>query len=177
MALLFLGNRIKKLRRTLDLTQQAFGERIGTTQNNIASYETGRREPSAAALNNICKTFNANEEWLRTGEGEMFLQTTNNILDALTEKYGLSHEARVLIEEFINLKPDIQQAFVSYAVKVAHALASDVSMDIPENGQATIEEAEARAEAEEYYRAILAEKEAAAGLSASPDSISGAKLA
>lgn len=67
-----LGERIKKARRSLDLTQQKFADQIGTTQNNIASYEIGRREPSAAAINNICKTFNVNEHWLRTGEGEMF---------------------------------------------------------------------------------------------------------
>ena len=70
--MLNLGERIKKVRKELDLTQQKFAEQIGTTQNNIASYEIGRREPSAAAINNICKTFNVSETWLRTGEGEMF---------------------------------------------------------------------------------------------------------
>lgn len=71
-----LGERIKKVRKSLDLTQQKFADQIGTTQNNIASYEIGRREPSAAAVNNICKTFNVSEAWLRTGEGEMFVQRT-----------------------------------------------------------------------------------------------------
>lgn len=70
--MLNLGERIKKARKELDLTQQKFAEQIGTTQNNIASYEIGRREPSAAAINNICKTFNVSETWLRTGEGDMF---------------------------------------------------------------------------------------------------------
>lgn len=69
-----LGERIKKARRSLDLTQQKFADQIGTTQNNIASYEIGRREPSSAAINNICKTFSISEDWLRTGEGEMFIQ-------------------------------------------------------------------------------------------------------
>lgn len=72
-----IGERIKKMRRELNLTQQKFAEQIGTTQNGIASYEIGRREPSAAVLNNICKTFNVNEHWLRTGEGEMFIQRTS----------------------------------------------------------------------------------------------------
>lgn len=72
-----LGDRIKKARRSLELTQQKFAEQIGTTQNNIASYEIGRREPSASAINNICKTFNINEHWLRTGEGDMFVKQSN----------------------------------------------------------------------------------------------------
>ena len=52
-----MRDRIKKLRKALDLTQSDFAARIGSTQNNIANYETGRRSPSAAALNNICKEF------------------------------------------------------------------------------------------------------------------------
>lgn len=71
-----LGERIKKLRKALDLTQQKFAEQIGTTQNVLANYESGRRNPSSSAFNNICKTFNVSETWLRTGEGEMFLRRT-----------------------------------------------------------------------------------------------------
>ena len=71
-----MGERIKKLRKYFDLTQKEFAERIGSTQNNIANYETGRRTPSAAAVNNICKTFGVAEEWLRTGEGEMIIPVT-----------------------------------------------------------------------------------------------------
>ncbi len=73
-----LGERIKKARKILELTQQKFASQIGSTQNNIASYEIGRREPSAAALDNICKTFKINEEWLRNGDGEMFVQCTRD---------------------------------------------------------------------------------------------------
>lgn len=75
---LTLGERIKKVRKALDLTQQEFAGRIGTTANVLTNYETGRRNPSASAFNNICKTFNINETWLRTGEGEMFLQQTRD---------------------------------------------------------------------------------------------------
>lgn len=117
-----MNSRIRKLRKTLDLTQQEFSNRIGTTANVLTNYETGRRNPSNSVINNICKTFNVNEEWLRTGQGEMFLQTTDSILDTLAEKYNLSYEVRILIEEFINLKPDIQQIFVDYALNIAKAL-------------------------------------------------------
>jgi len=75
---LTLGERIKKARKTLDLTQRDFGARIGTTQNAVASYEIGRREPSAAAINNICKTFNISETWLRTGGGDMFMKRSRD---------------------------------------------------------------------------------------------------
>lgn len=69
-----LGERIKKLRRELNLTQQEFAGRIGSTQNALTGYETGRRNPSRSVINNICKTFRVNEDWLKTGTGEMFRQ-------------------------------------------------------------------------------------------------------
>lgn len=71
-----LNERIKKLRKSLDLTQQEFAEKIGTNRNNIAGYETGKRSPSEAVISLICRVFNVNEKWLRTGEGGMRPQQT-----------------------------------------------------------------------------------------------------
>ena len=71
-----IGERIKKLRKHLDLTQQKFGERLGIKGNTVAQYELGRNEPIGAVLSLLCKEFNVNENWLRTGEGEMFEQLT-----------------------------------------------------------------------------------------------------
>lgn len=71
-----LKDRLKKLRKELDLTQQAFANKIGMKQNTIAQYEMGRTTPSDAIVFSICREFNVNENWLRTGEGEMFEQMT-----------------------------------------------------------------------------------------------------
>ncbi len=71
-----MNERIKKLRKTLDLTQREFGERLGIKGNTIANYELGRNEPIDAVLSLICREFNVNETWLRTGEGEMFEELT-----------------------------------------------------------------------------------------------------
>lgn len=67
-----MNNRIKELRKQLRLTQQQFAERIGSVQNTITGYETGRRVPSGQVIALICREFGVNETWLRTGEGEMF---------------------------------------------------------------------------------------------------------
>ena len=69
-----MNDRIKQLRKHLNLTQQQFAEQIGSVQNTITGYETGRRVPSNQVITLICKTFDVNEEWLRTGKGEMFIQ-------------------------------------------------------------------------------------------------------
>lgn len=67
-----IGSRIRELRKTLKLNQSEFASRIGSVQNTITGYETGRREPSNQVVTLICREFNINEDWLRTGEGEMF---------------------------------------------------------------------------------------------------------
>jgi transcriptional regulator with XRE-family HTH domain len=71
-----MNERLKKLRKTLDLTQQEFANRLGIKRNTVAQYEIGRNEPIDAVILSICREFDVSEEWLRTGEGEMFEQLT-----------------------------------------------------------------------------------------------------
>lgn len=69
-----MKERLKQLRKTLDLTQQEFANKLGSTRDNIGGYETGRRNPSAAVISLICTKFNVDETWLKTGEGNMFTE-------------------------------------------------------------------------------------------------------
>ena len=71
-----MKEQLKKLRKHLDMTQQAFADKIGMKQNTIAQYEMGRTVPSDAIVFSICREFGVSENWLRTGEGEMFEQLT-----------------------------------------------------------------------------------------------------
>lgn len=69
-----MNERIKELRKKLKLTQQEFADAVKVKRNTVATYEMGRSVPSDAAIALICKTFNVNEEWLRVGVGDMFLE-------------------------------------------------------------------------------------------------------
>lgn len=69
-----MNTRIKKLRRELDMTQEKFGAEIGVKGNTVAQWESGRNDPPDSSIVSICREFNVNEHWLRTGEGEMFVQ-------------------------------------------------------------------------------------------------------
>lgn len=69
-----MNTRIKDLRKHLGLTQSEFGEKIGLKGNTITNYENNLRTPSDAVIYSICREFNVSERWLRTGEGEMFMQ-------------------------------------------------------------------------------------------------------
>lgn len=73
-----MNERLKKLRKKLDLTQQEFGKRIGVKGNTVAQYEMGRNEPIDSVFNLICREFNVSENWLRDGTGDMFLEQTRD---------------------------------------------------------------------------------------------------
>ena len=71
-----LKERIRKLRKALDLTQQKFADRLYVKRNTVGQWEIGRNELTDAAILSICREFNVNEKWLRTGNGEMFEELT-----------------------------------------------------------------------------------------------------
>ena len=71
-----MKERIRVLRKELGLNQSDFGNKIGVKQGTVAGYESGARTPLDTVIASICREFNVNENWLRTGEGEMFEQMT-----------------------------------------------------------------------------------------------------
>ena len=66
-----MNKRISQIRKMSGLNQQSFAEKIGLTKNFVSLMETGNRVPSDRTISDICREFNINESWLRTGEGEM----------------------------------------------------------------------------------------------------------
>ena len=82
-----MKNRIRELRKELGLTQSEFGERLGLKQSTVTGYESGTRVPSDAIIFSICREFDVNEEWLRTGSSDMFITKTRSqeIVDFMSE--------------------------------------------------------------------------------------------
>lgn len=81
-----MNERIKEIRVKLGYTQEKFGEKIGSARNTIANYESGNRCPSDAIIKSICREFNVNENWLRTGDGEMFVEISED--EQLADFFG-----------------------------------------------------------------------------------------
>ncbi|WP_229386629.1 helix-turn-helix transcriptional regulator [Lysinibacillus sphaericus] len=90
-------NRIKEIRNSLKMNQTEFAQHLGLSQSTLAMIEVGKRKFSDKHIKIICSTFNINENWLRTGEGEMFNSS-------LYEKE--------LIDVFDNLNPETQQYLI-----------------------------------------------------------------
>lgn len=135
-----MNERIKQIRRELELTQAEFAERIGLKQNSIALIESGKRNISDQAVLSICREYGVNEEWLRTGDGDRFIPESNDELEALAKKYNLSNADQVLIEKYVNLKPGSREAIINFITDVVAGLdgaadlnsKGDVYADIPD---------------------------------------------
>lgn len=119
-----IGERIKKLRKSLDLTQQKFAERIGIKGNTVAQYELGRNEPIDAVLSLICREFNVNKEWLQTGIGEMFNPSLNSELDILATKYKLTSKDYIFLQKFLE-NPKARNAIEDFCIEFASAISHE----------------------------------------------------
>lgn len=155
-----MNTRIKFLRKNSGLTQEKFAERIGLKQNSIALIESGKRNISDQTILSICREFGVREEWLRTGEGEMYTPAPTTGLDLLVQEKALRREERILIEKFVNLKPETRQQILNYIQEVAAALSSG---DTPSEVQPIDCEKTAESLHAELDRQLGIEKKEAAG--------------
>ena len=136
-----MSERIKRIRKMLDLTQQEFADRIGIKRNTIANYESGRNEPVDSVISLICREYGVNEAWLRTGEGEMFTPNPETELDALKERYSLSQAECSLIDVFVNMNEKDRKTVLDFVVHAADSIReNDLFFGVPD----TPEELEAK---------------------------------
>ena len=104
-----IGNRIKEIRTSLNLNQTDFGKRIGVKQSSVASYESGSRQPVDAVITSICREFSVNELWLRSGDGEPFVEKTRDqqIREYFADLEGLSEDLKQrLVDALIAIRPE-----------------------------------------------------------------------
>lgn len=110
-----MEERIKALRKALGLTQQEFADRMGLKRNTVATYELGRSRPSDSAISLICRTFNVNETWLRTGEGEMFTEREDGMLEHLRQELQLSDSETEMFAVWLELPYEQRQKAIDFA--------------------------------------------------------------
>ncbi|MBE6012119.1 MAG: helix-turn-helix transcriptional regulator [Lachnospiraceae bacterium] len=113
-----MHERLKLIRKKLGLTQEEFGNRIGVKRNTIATYEIGRNEPIDAIIFSICRIFSVNENWLRTGQGNMFITKPNDIIDSLVQEYGFGNVEKAILTEYIALDDDGKKTLMNFIVKI-----------------------------------------------------------
>ena len=115
-----MNERILLIRKNAGLTQKDFADRIGVKRNTVAVYESGGCNVSDSVIKMICREFSVNEDWLRTGEGDMYIPVedeTAAIVSSLLEESNpvydmvlnilktyekLDDKSRVVLDQFVD---------------------------------------------------------------------------
>lgn len=118
-----------KLRQATGLTQQEFAEKIGLTRNFVWMLEKGERIPSDRTIADICRVFNVNETWLRTGEGEMFVTHTRDEAIAAFVGRVLASENDSFQKRLISVLAGLKEDEWDLLEKVALHLAEGIKKD------------------------------------------------
>ena len=100
------AERVRQVRKSLSLTMEKFGERLGVTKTAISLIESGKNKLTDANVKAICRAYNVNYDWLTEGEGEMFSNVPKTILDELCKQYDLDDFDRSLVELYLDLNID-----------------------------------------------------------------------
>lgn len=113
-----MNERIKLLRNTLGLSQEAFGEKIGVTKASVSRLEKGERNPSEQTVKSICREFNVNYAWLLEGKGEMFSALPETLLDEVAEEYELDELDKLLVKKYMQLPHEKRGVIKDYLISV-----------------------------------------------------------
>ncbi len=103
------GERIKEIRKTLDLTLEKFGDKLGVTKTTISRIEKGVNNLTDQMAKAICREYNVSYDYLIYGEGEMFTDLPKTIVDELCIQYELDDFDRAIIEMYLDLPIELRQ--------------------------------------------------------------------
>lgn len=127
-----MNERVSELRKTLSISMEEFGRKLGVTRSSISNIENGRRGLTDQMILSICREFNVNEQWLRFGTGEMFQLEAKNEIEALVKKYDLNQLEYILLEHYLNLDDVDRQRIFDFITGVFSDFnESIVSLDSP----------------------------------------------
>ena len=117
-----MNTRIEQVIAALKIKKVDFANRIGVSQPFVSEMCSGRKAPSDRTISDICREFNVNETWLRTGEGEIFNQITRSekitaFLTEITKEDGDDFK-RQFVEVLADMEPEDWKFLERFAKKL-----------------------------------------------------------
>ena len=102
------GERVKEVRKALGLTLDKFGEKVGVKKQTVSRIENGVNNVTDQMVLSICREFNVNYDFLMNGEGELFDDLPQTVLDELCAQYDLDDLDRTLVEMYIEMPEQVR---------------------------------------------------------------------
>lgn len=101
-----MHEQLKQLREALGYNQTEFSNLLGLGRSTLGMMEVGKREILERHIKTVCSIFNVNEDWFRTGAGEMFVETRDSFLSSIANQYNLDEFDQVILESYLALPAD-----------------------------------------------------------------------
>ena len=81
-----IAERITKVIKDKAKTKTEFAEKLNISQSFVSRLASGEKEPSNRTIADICREFDVNEDWLRTGQGDPYVQLSRD--EELAQFFG-----------------------------------------------------------------------------------------
>lgn len=119
------GERVNEVRKSLGLTLEKFGEKLGVTKTTISRIEKGVNNLTDQMAISICREYNVNYDYLMYGEGEMFDDLPQTIVDELCAQYDLNDFDKALVEMYVSLPAGSRERIKEYMKQLVKKIGWD----------------------------------------------------
>lgn len=109
-----MNERIKQVRKTLGLSGEKFGSKLGLTRMSVSNLEAGRYNLTEQTIKSICREFNVSEEWLRNGTGEMFISADNISIDDLITSNKADDIELEILKAYFSLDKEVRKKAIEH---------------------------------------------------------------
>lgn len=109
-----MNERLKNVREFLNISQEKFGRQIGIkSRGHMSSLESGSKPLTDRIINDICREFKVNEDWLRYGIGEMFVPDSSEEIESLAKKYNLDDVSKAFLKVYLTETSEMEKRVIS----------------------------------------------------------------
>lgn len=119
------GERVNEVRKSLGLTLEKFGKKLGVTKTTISRIEKGVNNLTDQMAISICREYNVNYDYLMYGEEEMFDDLPQTIVDELCAQYDLNDFDKALVEMYVSLPAGSRERIKEYMKQLAKKVGWD----------------------------------------------------
>ena len=112
------AQRVREIRKTLNLSQEVFGSKLGVGKTAISKIEKNERSLTEQMAKAICREYNVNYIWLTEGIGDMFMGVPETIIDELVIQYDLNDIETEILRNYLTLTKEQRQIVQEYLRKI-----------------------------------------------------------
>lgn len=112
-----MNNRFKEIRIDSQLNMEKFGERLGITKSSVSRIEKGKHNVTEQMIKAVCREYNVNEEWFRTGIGHKYNMYGDDFTKIAASIDRGDPKARKAIMDYWSLSDEDKEIFWKFFEK------------------------------------------------------------